>query len=44
VVTLALRKIPRSSIGLEIRPQSAFSAFRALLPPANYSAERSGQV
>jgi hypothetical protein len=30
---------PRSSIGLEIGPQSAFTAFRALLPSANYSAE-----
>ncbi len=28
----------RSSIGLEVRPQSAFTAFRALLPFANYSA------
>ncbi len=37
-------KNPRSSIGLEIRPQSAFSAFRALLPSANYSAEWSGRV
>ncbi len=25
-------------------PQSAFSAFRALLPSANYSAERSSRV
>ncbi len=33
-----------SSIGLEIRPQSAFSAFGALLPSANYSAEWSGWV
>jgi len=30
-------KNPRSSIGLEIRPQSAFTAFRALMPCANYS-------
>ncbi len=37
-------KNPRSSIGLEIRHQSAFSAFRALLPSANYSAEWSGRV
>ncbi len=36
VVTLALKKNPRSSIGLEIRPQSVFSDFRALLPSANY--------
>jgi len=28
-----------SSIGLEIRPQSAFSAFKVLLPSANYFAE-----
>ncbi len=34
-----LKKNPRSSIGLEIGPQSAFSAFRALLPSANYTAE-----
>ncbi len=36
-----------SSIGLEIRPQSAFTAFWALLPSANYanySAEWSGRV
>jgi hypothetical protein len=39
VVTLTLKKNPRSSFGLEIRPQSAFSAFRALLPSANNSAE-----
>ena len=39
VVTLALKKNPRYSIGLEIRHQSAFTAFRALLPSANYSAE-----
>jgi hypothetical protein len=39
VVTLAFLKNPRSSIGMEIRPQSAFTAFRALLPSANYSAE-----
>ncbi len=37
-------KNPRSSLGLEIRPLSAFSAFRALLPSANYSAEWSGRV
>ena len=30
--------------GLEIRPQSAFSGFRALLSSANYSAEWSGWV
>jgi hypothetical protein len=29
---------------MEIRPQSAFTAFRALLPSASYSAELSGQV
>jgi hypothetical protein len=29
----------RSSIGLEIRPQSVFTALRALLLSANYSAE-----
>jgi hypothetical protein len=40
--TLAFLKKPRSSIGTEIRPQSAFTAFRALLPSANYSAEWSG--
>ncbi len=38
VLTLAL-KMPRSSNGLEIRPQSAFTVFRALLPSVNYSAE-----
>jgi hypothetical protein len=40
VVTLAFyKKNPRFSIGLEIRPQSSFAAFRVLLPSANYSAE-----
>jgi hypothetical protein len=39
-----LKILHRSSIGLDIRPQSAFTAFRALLLSANYSAERSGQV
>jgi len=34
----------RSSFGLEIRPQNAFTAFRALLPSENYSAEWSGRV
>jgi hypothetical protein len=34
MVTLALKKNPRFSIG---RPQSAFTASRALLPSANYS-------
>ncbi len=34
----------RSSIGLEIRPQSAFTAFMALLPSANKSAEWSGRL
>ncbi len=43
-LTLAFKKNHRSSIGLEIRPQSAFSTFRALLPSAIYSAELSGQV
>jgi hypothetical protein len=38
------KKNPMSSIGLEIRPQSAFSAFRALQPSANYFAEWSGRV
>jgi hypothetical protein len=33
-----VKKIPRCSIDLEIRPQSAFSAFRALPPSANYTA------
>ncbi len=37
-------KKPRSNYGLEIRPKSAFTAFRALLPSANYSAEWSGPV
>ncbi len=44
MVTLAFVKKHRSSIGLEIRPQSVFTAFRALLPSANYSAEVSGRV
>jgi len=35
VMTLAFKKNPKSSIGLEIRHQSAFSAFRALLPSAD---------
>ncbi len=39
-----LKKNPRPSVGQEIRPQSAFSAFRPLLPSANYSAEWSGRV
>jgi hypothetical protein len=34
-----LKKNSKSSIGLKIRPQGAFTAFRALLPSANYSAE-----
>jgi hypothetical protein len=42
--TLAFKKKARVSYGLEIRPQSAFIAFRALLHFANYSAERSGPV
>ncbi len=41
--TLAFKKA-YASIGLEIRPQSAFTAFRALLPSADYSAEWSSQV
>jgi hypothetical protein len=36
---IGLKKNPRSSIGLEIRSQSAFTVFSALLPSANYSAE-----
>jgi hypothetical protein len=36
---IGFKKNPMSSIGLEIRPQSAFPAFRALLPSANCSAE-----
>ncbi len=36
-------KNPTSRIGLEIRPQSFFSAFRALLHSANYSVEWSGR-
>jgi hypothetical protein len=38
VVTLAFKKNPRPSIGLDIRPQSAFTDYRALLPSENYSA------
>ncbi len=41
---IGFKKNPRSSIGLKIRPQSAFTAFRALLPSANSSAEWSGRV
>jgi hypothetical protein len=33
-----LKKNPCSSVGLGIRPHSAFTAFRAILPSANYSA------
>ena len=44
VLTLAFSKNTRFSIGLEIRPQSAFSAFRALMLSANYSAKWSGWV
>jgi hypothetical protein len=36
---IGLKKNPRSSIGPENRPQSAFTVFRALQPSANYSAE-----
>jgi hypothetical protein len=36
VVTLALLKTRRLIMDLEIKPQSAFTAFRALLPSANY--------
>ncbi len=43
VVTLVKKKKHRSRIGLEIRPQSAFIAFRALLPSANYSADSNGR-
>ncbi len=39
VVTLTFKKMHRSSIGLEIRPQSAFTAFETLLLSANSSAE-----
>jgi hypothetical protein len=39
VVTLALKKEARSSFGLEIRPQSVFTAIRALLHFASYSVE-----
>ncbi len=35
---------PRASIGLEIRPQSALTSFRALLPSTNFSAKWSGRV
>ncbi len=41
---LVSKKNPRSSISLEISPQSAFSPFSALLPSANHSAEWSGWV
>ncbi len=41
---IGFKKNPRSSIGLEMRPQSAFSAFMGFLPSANYSAEWSGRV
>jgi hypothetical protein len=34
----------RARIGLESRPQSALTAFRAFLPSANYSVELSGRV
>jgi hypothetical protein len=36
---ISLRKNPMPTIGLEIRPQNACSAFRVLLPSENYSAE-----
>jgi hypothetical protein len=39
---IGFKKNPRSSTGLEIRPQSAFTAFRALLPSANNSEGWSG--
>jgi hypothetical protein len=39
VVTLAFKKNPRSSFGLEIRPQITFTPFRALVLSANYTAE-----
>jgi hypothetical protein len=34
VVTLALKKNSKSRIGLKVKPQSAFNAFRDLLPSA----------
>ncbi len=37
-------KNPMSSTGLEIRSESAFTTFRALLLSANYYSELSGQV
>ncbi len=40
---IGFQKFHRSSIGLDIRPQSAIAAFRALLLSANYSAEWSGR-
>jgi hypothetical protein len=44
VVTLALKKNSKSRIGLKVKLQSAFNAFRDLLPSANNSAEWSGRV
>ncbi len=41
VVTLTLKN-PRSFIGLEFRPQCAFTAFRVLLPSSN-NAYRNGR-
>ncbi len=39
-VAIGFKKVPiGSSIDLDIRPQSAFTALFALLPSANYSAE-----
>ncbi len=38
-VAWLLNEKHRSSIGLEIRPKSVITAFRALLPSANYFAE-----
>jgi len=48
VVTLDFKKVLglvlAGKSGLKARPQSAFTAFRALLPSASYSAEWSGGV
>ncbi len=39
---IGFKKNLRYSIGLDIRQQSAFTAFRVQLPSANYSADGSG--
>ncbi len=44
LVFVKLKKNPRSSISLETRPESAFTTFRALLPSADKSTERSVRV